>query len=48
MGQCLLMGPNFYKRLLTSLDLKEKVVNVGEGWQVSGRSTDSLDFLLSK
>ena len=36
------------KRRLTSLDLKAKVVSYGDGWQVSGRSTDSLDFLPSK
>ena len=37
-----------YKRRLTSLDLNAKVVRLGDGWQVSCRSTASLDCLLSK
>ena len=36
------------KRRLASLDLKAKVVKLGDGWQVSGRSTDTLKCLLSK
>ena len=36
------------KRRLSSLDLNAKVVRLGDGWQVSSRSTASLDWLLSK
>ena len=36
------------KRHLTSLDLKAKVVRLGDGWQVSGRSIATLECLLSK
>ena len=41
-------GSKSNKRHLTSLDLKAKVVRLGDGWQVSSRSTASLDCLLSK
>ena len=33
---------------LTSLDLTAKVIKLGDGWQMTSRSTDSLDCLLSK
>ena len=36
------------KRRLTSLYLNAKVVRLGDEWQVRGRSTASLDCLLSK
>ena len=36
------------KRRLTSLDLNAKVIILRDGGQVSGRSRDSLDCLLSK
>ena len=36
------------KRRLTSLDLKANEVRLGDGWQVSDRSTESLDCLPSK
>ena len=35
------------RRRLTSLDLKAKVIKLRDGWQVTSRSTDSLDCLLS-
>ena len=38
----------YNKSRLTSLDPKEKEVRLEDGWQVSGRSTASLDYLLSK
>ena len=41
-------GSKSNKRHLTSLDLKAKVTRLGDGWQVSSRSTDSLDCLLWK
>ena len=44
MGQCH-GGSKSNKRLPTSLDLKAMVVRLGDCWQVSGRSTDSLDCL---
>ena len=37
------LGSKSNKRRLTSLDLKAKVVKPGDGWQVSGRSTDYQD-----
>ena len=36
------------KRCPTSLDLKAKMVRLGDGWQVSGRLTAFLDCFLSK
>ena len=39
---------NSNKRCLTSLDLKARAGGLGDGWQVSGRSTGSLDWLPSK
>ena len=41
-------GSKSSRRRSTSLDLKEKVIKLGGGWQVKCRSTDSLDCLLSK
>ena len=41
-------GSKSNKRRLTSLDMRAKLVRLGDEWQVSGRSTDSLDCLLSK
>ena len=35
-------GSKFNNRRLTSLDLKGKVARLGDGWQVSGKSTDSV------
>ena len=43
MGQGHHKGPS-----LTSFDLKAEVIRLGDGWQVSGRSTDSLDCVPSK
>ena len=47
MGQCHHKGPNL-TRDVWPLNLKAMVVRPGHGWQVSGRSTASLDCLLSK
>ena len=42
-----LWGYKSKKRCVTSLDLKAKVIRLEDGWQVSGRSTDSLDCSLA-
>ena len=41
-------GSKSNKRRLASLDLKPKVIRLGDGGQVGGRLTDSLNCLLSK
>ena len=48
MGQCHHKDQSLTRDALTSVDLKAKVIRLGDRWQFSGRSTDSLDFLLSK
>ena len=42
------LGSKSNKRHLTSLELKARVVSLGNRWQVSYRSSDSLDCLPSK
>ena len=39
---------NKVKRRRTSHDLKAEGARLGDGWQVGGRSTGSLDYVLSK
>ena len=48
MGRFPHKGLSLNKRRLISLDLKAKVVGFGDGWQVSGGSTDSMYYLPSK
>ena len=48
MGQKPPWGSKSNKKRLTSLDLKAKEVSLGDGWQVSGRSTDPLECSPSK
>ena len=47
MGQCHHKGDKSNKRRLTSLDLKGKVVGLGDGWQVIERQINSLPGLFA-
>ena len=47
MGQCHIESRSSRSRF-TSRDLKAKVVRLGDGWQVDGRSTESLGCFPSK
>ena len=44
MGHSLHKGQSQIKRRLAAIYLNQKVVSLGDGWQVSGRLTDSLQM----